>query len=90
MYSNQTGIQMFLTLNCCVQNDSDTSILAKRFYIFFFRLLTMFYFSSFICPAAGRSPTVSPYCICICQWRNSNALHTSTMFARLQLINQVT
>ena len=22
-------------------------------------------FSSFICPAAGRSPTVSPYCICI-------------------------
>ena len=25
----------------------------------------MFYFSSFICPAAGRSPSVSPYCICI-------------------------
>ena len=32
----------------------------------------MFYFSSFICPAAGRSPTVSPYCISICMLRRVN------------------
>jgi len=43
---------------------NEPGYLAKCFYIFF-RLLSMFYFSSFICPAAGRSPTVSPYCICI-------------------------
>jgi len=55
----------------------------------------MFYFSSFICPAAGRSPTVSPYCICIwdrCQTdrRSSSSSSSSSSSIIVRPLSRIT